>query len=174
MRKISLYIASSLDGYIARQSGEVDWLFTDQDYGYTEFFAKIDTVIMGRKTYQQVLDFGEYPYQEKEGFVFSKTMQGESNHNVKFIGSDWKDFINTLRHSNGGNIWLVGGAAMIYSFMKHNLIDEIILAIHPIILGDGIPLIIKDPTLETKLEFKDIKTYDSGLVQVSYNLNKNF
>ncbi|BAZ50766.1 bifunctional deaminase-reductase-like protein [Nostoc sp. NIES-4103] len=173
MRKIILYIASSIDGYIARESGEVDWLFTDQDYGYTEFFAQIDTVIMGSKTYLQVLSFEEYPYQDKEVFVFSKTLQGETNHNVKFVGSDWKDFINTLRQSDGGNIWLVGGAAMIYSFMQHNLIDELILSIHPIILGNGIPLIVNDPNLETKLELKDVKTYDSGLVQLSYDLNKN-
>lgn len=173
MRKIILYIASSIDGYIARQSGEVDWLFTDQDYGYTEFFAQIDTVIMGSKTYLQVLNFGEYPYQEKECFVFSKTLQSETNHNVKFVGSDWKDFINTLRQSDGGDIWLVGGSAMIYYFMHHNFIDELILSIHPIILGNGIPLIVNDANLETKLELKDVKTYDSGLVQLSYDLNKN-
>jgi len=72
MRRIILFIAASLDGHIARPSSEVDWLFTDQDYGYTEFLASVDTVLMGRKTYEQVLTFGEFPYQEKQSYVFSR------------------------------------------------------------------------------------------------------
>lgn len=75
MRKLILYIASSLDGYIARNSGGVDWLFVDQDYGYTDFIASVDTVLMGQRTYEQVLSFGEYPYQKHQGFVFSKTQK---------------------------------------------------------------------------------------------------
>lgn len=62
MRQVVLFIASSLDGYIATASGDVDWLFTDQDYGYIDFFALVDTVLMGRRTYEQILSFGEYPY----------------------------------------------------------------------------------------------------------------
>ncbi|MBW4611740.1 MAG: dihydrofolate reductase family protein [Desmonostoc vinosum HA7617-LM4] len=172
MRKISLFIASSLDGYIARESGEVDWLFTDQDYGYPEFFNQIDTVIMGRKTYQQVLDFGEYPYQGKESFVFSTTLQSQTDKNVRFVSSNWEEFINKLRYSNGRDIWLVGGAQIIHYFLKHGFIDELILSIHPIILGSGIPLIVNDSTLETVLELKDAKTYDSGLLQVYYNFKR--
>lgn len=173
MRKISLFIASSLDGYIARESGEIDWLFTDQDYGYTEFLAKVDTIIMGNKTYQQVLGFDDYPYNDKEVFVFSQTQQQEINNNVKYVSSDWQDFINNLRQSSGRDIWLVGGAQMIYFFLKHNFIDELILSIHPIILGSGIPLIFSDRTLETELELKNMKTFDTGLVQLSYNLKSN-
>jgi dihydrofolate reductase len=171
MRKIRLFIASSLDGYIARTSGDVDWLFTDQDYGYTEFLAEVDTVIMGNKTYQQVLSFGEYPYKGKKSFVFSKTLQGETDNNVEFVGGDLKSFINTLRQSSDRDIWLVGGGETIHYFMKHRFVDELILSIHPIILGDGIPLIVKDASLETALELKNVKSYDSGLLQVSYDLN---
>lgn len=166
MRKIILFIASSLDGYIARKSGEIDWLFTDQDYGYTEFYAQVDTLIMGKKTYQQVLSFGEYPYKDKEVFVFSKTASGKTDNNVKFVNSDWLNFIKTLRQSDGCNIWLVGGAQLIYFFLQHDFIDELILSIHPIILGDGIPLIVSDASLETKLKLKNVKTFDSGLVQI--------
>ncbi|MFB8787594.1 MAG: dihydrofolate reductase family protein [Potamolinea sp.] len=170
MRKIRLFIASSLDGYIARTSGEVDWLFTDSDYGYAEFFSQIDTLIMGNTTYQQVLGFGEYPYQGKQGFVFSKTIVSERDNNVEFVGGDWENFINKLRQSPGRDIWLVGGGQTIHFFMKHGFVDELILSIHPIILGDGIPLIVKDPSLETALVLKDVKTYDSGLLQVYYDL----
>jgi dihydrofolate reductase len=172
MGKIRLFIASSLDGYIARTSGEVDWLFTDSDYGYSEFFAQIDTVLMGSKTYEQVLTFGEYPYKGKEGFVFSKTMEAKTDYNVKFVRDDWKGFIKALRQSSGRDIWLVGGSQTIHYFMKHGFVDELILSIHPIILGSGIPLIVNDSSLETVLELKDVKTYDSGLLQVSYDLKR--
>lgn len=172
MRKISLFIASSLDGYIARESGEIDWLFTDQDYGYTEFIAEVDTLIMGNKTYQQVLGFGEYPYSDKEVFVLSKTLQGETENKAKFVNADWQGFINDLRHSSGGVIWLVGGGKTIHYFLKHGFIDELILSIHPIILGSGIPLFVNDSSIETVLDFKDVKNYNSGLVQISYALQK--
>lgn len=173
MRKIRLFIASSLDGYIARTSGEVDWLFTDSDYGYNEFFAQIDTVLMGNKTYQQILDWGEYPYKGKKGFVFSKTRQGERDNNVEFVGGDLKVFINTLLNHSGGDMWLVGGSQIIHYFMQQGFVDELILSIHPIILGSGIPLIVNDSSLETALELKNVKTYDSGLLQVVYDINKS-
>lgn len=172
MRKISLFIASSLDGYIARNSGEIDWLFTDQDYGYTEFISEVDTLIMGHKTYQQILGFGEYPYSDKEVFVLSKTLQGETENKAKFIGSDWQEFINELRQSSGGAIWLVGGGQTIHYFLKHGFINELILSVHPIILGSGIPLIVNDPSIETGLDLKEVKNYNSGLVQLAYDLKK--
>jgi dihydrofolate reductase len=170
MRKISLFIASSLDGYIARKTGEIDWLFTDQDYGYTEFIAEVDTLVMGNKTFQQVLGFDEYPYSDKEVLVFSRTSQGATENKAKFVGGDWQNFINDLRKSSGSVIWLVGGAQTIYYFLKHGFIDELILSIHPIILGSGIPLIVNDPSLETVLDLKGVKNYNSGLVQLSYDL----
>jgi dihydrofolate reductase len=168
MGKIQLYIASSLDGYIARDSGEVDWLFSDRDYGYTEFLAQIDTVLMGNKTYQQLLGFGEYPYSGKTAFVFSRTLAGQKDERVEFIGGKLQDFVQGLQKTSTGNIWLVGGSEIIYDFLKHGLIDEFILSIHPVILGSGIPLIVRDRTLFTKLELQDVKTYNTGLVQLSY------
>ncbi|MDZ7959137.1 MAG: dihydrofolate reductase family protein [Aulosira sp. DedQUE10] len=173
MRKIRLFIASSLDGYIARTSGEVDWLFTDQDYGYTEFFDQVDTVLIGSKTYHQLLGFGEYPYRGKKGFIFSNTIQGKTDNNVEFVGGDLKGFINTLRQLRGRDIWLVGGGQIIHYFISHGLIDELILSIHPIILGDGISLIYKDASLETLLELKNVKTYDSGLLQLTYDFKND-
>lgn len=170
MRKIRLFIAASLDGYIARTSGDIDWLFTDQDYGYTEFFNQIDTVLMGNKTYQQILGFGEYPYPGKKAFVFSNRLQGTFDENVEFVGGNLQKFINNLRQASGDDIWLVGGGEIIQYFLSHGLIDELILSIHPIILGDGISLIGKDSSLETLLELINVKTYESGLVQVFYNL----
>ncbi|MEM9540743.1 MAG: dihydrofolate reductase family protein [Cyanobacteria bacterium P01_E01_bin.42] len=165
---VSLFIASSLDGYIARQSGAVDWLFTDADYGYTEFFAGIDTVIMGRKTYQQILQFGDYPYSEKQSFVLSDTLVSQKDDNVEFIGRNSEDLLERLRESS--EVWLVGGGEAIAYFLKHHWIDRLILSVHPIILGEGIPLILRDANLETQLELYETKTYESGLLQISYHL----
>ncbi|UBF26246.1 dihydrofolate reductase family protein [Kovacikia minuta CCNUW1] len=167
MRRIVLFIASSLDGYIARPSGEVDWLFTDQDYGYTDFLAEVDTVLMGRKTYEQVLTFGEFPYQEKQCFVFSQNPDFDASPHAKTVGTDVKDFVQGLRQSEGKTIWLVGGAALIHPFIAHRLLDEIILFVHPILLGGGIPLFAGEtPTQALKLVGHH--SYDSGLLRIIY------
>ena len=167
MRKVILFIASSLDGYIARASGDVDWLFTDQDYGYADFFALVDTVLMGRHTYEQVLSFGEYPYIGTQGFVFSKTRGSEYDDNVTFISSALPTFVQELKSSAGKNIWLVGGAELISSFLQHDLIDEFIISVHPIILGDGIPL-FRAPLAMRKLNLQRCQTFDTGLIQITY------
>lgn len=170
MRKIRLFIASSLDGYIARESGAVDWLFTDQDYGYSAFYAQIDTVIMGRKTYETVLSFGEYAYADKHSLVVSKTLEGRSHDSIEFVGSNLIDRVEALRRVEGKDIWLVGGGELIAFFLRQRLLDELILSIHPIILGCGIPMILHDPALATSLTFKQAQSFSSGLLQVTYTL----
>ncbi|MEG3846601.1 dihydrofolate reductase family protein [Microcoleus sp. herbarium19] len=167
MRKIVLFIASSLDGYIARVSGDIDWLFTDQNYGYTKFLDSIDTVFMGRKTYEQVLTFGEYPYQEKKSYVFTKNRDFQATSDVEVV-TELESFVNNLRLLDGQNIWLVGGSLLIRDFLNKNLVSEIILSVHPIILGEGIPLFANPNT--TALQLTGCQTYSSGLVQLSYNV----
>lgn len=167
MRQLILFIASSLDGYIARTNGDVDWLFTDQDYGYTDFFALVDIVLMGRRTYEQILAFGEYPYIGTQGFVFSRTCGGERDQNVEFISSDLTNFIQGLKSGTGKDIWLVGGAQIIQSCLQHNLIDKFIISIHPIILGDGIPL-FRAPSSMRELNLLHCQSFDTGLLQLTY------
>jgi dihydrofolate reductase len=170
MRKIILFIASSLDGFIAGKSGEIDWLFTDQDYGYTKFFNTIGVVIMGRKTYDQALTFGEYPFKGKESFVFSRSRADATDENVKFISGDVAIFVDSLRSQHGKDIWLVGGSELIQQFLKHDLIDEFVISIHPIILGEGIPL-FPIPNPLQKLHLEQCETFDTGLVQITYSRN---
>jgi len=166
MRKLVLYIATSLDGYIARPSGAFDWLFSDQDYGYTEFFAGVDTVLMGRKTYDQALAFGEYPYKGTRGVVFSRTPR-EPDANVTFISGDLASVVSWLKHGPGKDIWLVGGGQIVAECVRHDLIDDFRLFVHPLILGEGIPLF--PPGLpERPLQFVRSQSFDSGLVEVSY------
>ena len=166
MRKLVLYIATSLDGYIARSSGEFDWLFSDQDYGYTEFFAGVDTVLMGRKTYDQALGFGEYPYKGTRGVVFSRTPRAPDA-NVTFVSGDLASFVSELKRGSGKDIWLVGGGQIVAECVRHDLIDDFRLFVHPLILGEGIPLFA--PGLpERPLQFVRSQSFDSGLVEVSY------
>jgi dihydrofolate reductase len=167
MRQLILFIASSLDGYIATTTGDVDWLFTDQDYGYTKFFANIDTVLMGRKTYEQIQNFGEYPYPGTQGFVFSRKQNSQSDAHVEFISSSVTSFVKNLKTQTGKQIWLVGGAALIQSCLQADLIDELILSIHPIILGEGIPL-FPSPLSRKNLSFQHCETFKTGLVQLTY------
>ncbi|MBI4780685.1 MAG: dihydrofolate reductase [Oscillatoriophycideae cyanobacterium NC_groundwater_1537_Pr4_S-0.65um_50_18] len=169
MRKVVLFIASSLDGYIARPSGEIDWLFTDQDYGYTPFLESIDTVLVGRTTYEQILTFGEYPYAGKKSYVFTKNPDRTSDQNIEFVSGDVTSLVKALQSSEGKDIWLAGGSALIRDFMHHQLVDQIILSIHPIILGEGIPLFV-NAIAPSSLKLTQCQRYDSDLVQLSYDV----
>ena len=168
MRRVVLFIAISLDGFMANLNGSIDWLFTDQDYNYTEFFDRIDTVIMGNKTYQQILGFGEYPYPGKQGFVISRSqVPGGGNGLVSFQAN--LEFVPSLVNSPGKDIWLVGGAEVIRLFAERDWIDELILSVHPIALGQGIPLFLPNPGLPRKFQLTNYQVFDTGLVQLSYS-----
>lgn len=171
MRNIKLFIASSLDGYIAREDGATDWLYRDADYGYTQFYSSVDTVLMGRKTYDKVLDFGStYPYKDKKNYVFSQKSSGKTrgikDQNVHFI-DDVIEFAKDLIKSPGKDIWLVGGADIISIFLNAEILDEIILSVHPILLGRGIPLF---KNLQRQINLKLVKSipYENGLMQLYY------
>jgi dihydrofolate reductase len=167
MRKLKLFIACSLDGFIARPDGDVDWLFTDGDYGYQEFYDSIDTTLMGNKTYRQVASFGEFPYPGKNNYVFTRQMNLSPTEHVAFITEDIVTFTRKLKLGEGKDIWLIGGGAVINILYQAGLIDQYILAIHPIILGKGIPL-FPGPIGEQKLVLQDCRNYPGGLVQVFY------
>jgi dihydrofolate reductase len=169
MRKVVLFIASSLDGYIAREDGGIDWLFTDGDYGYSEFYDSIDTILVGRRTYDQSLEFDEYPYKGgKKVYVFTREKRA-SDQNAEFISSDVAGFVSRLVQSPGKDIWLVGGADIASILLNADLVDEIILSIHPVVLGTGIPL-FKDVQKDLKLKLRKTVPFESGLVQLHYEL----
>lgn len=163
-RRLKLFIATSLDGFIAARDGSIDWLFTDADYGYADFFASIDTVLMGRSTYEQTLSFGAFPYEGKTCFVFTRKARGKADP-VTFVSGDIADFTRGLKDEPGQDIWLVGGAEIIAALRE--LIDDYIISIHPVILGAGIPL-FRGEGPRTALELVDISSWPSGLVQISY------
>lgn len=169
-RKLVLYIASSLDGFIARPDGGVEWLPTggEEDYGYAQFLSTVDTVIMGRRTYEQMLTFGPFPYGEKQCFVFSRHREG-SDGNVEFVGRDIGPFMAELRSRSGKDLWLVGGADLAGVFFRERAVDEVALTIVPHLLGDGIAL-FEAGGPEFGLELKETRGYPQGLVQLRYEV----
>jgi len=182
MRRIKMFIASSLDGFIAREDGSIDWLFTDNDYGYQEFYQSVDAVIMGRKTFEKGLELGGgiNPTKDKKNYVFSrdqrpsngKEKDDDDDDEVEFVGHDIIEFVERLVNSSGKDIWLVGGSEIISLLLKANLLHDIILSIHPKILGKGIPL-FKNIRKEMNLKLINCNAYDSGLIQLHYIVFKN-
>lgn len=168
MRKVILYIATSLDGFIARSSGEVDWLFSDQDYGYSKFISNIDTVLMGGKTYRQIIDFGvDWPYAKQKSYVFTHDVSQKSTSSIQFIHHDLPGVVEKLKKKKGKDIWLVGGSEINSMFLKEGLIDELQLFIHPLYLGKGVP-IFNFSIKETWFKAHDIEEFDSGMVKMVY------
>lgn len=167
MRKVILYTASSLDGYIAGPNHDLDWLFDDDDYGYSHFYDSIGITLMGNETYRQVLTFGDFPYKDKENYVFTRNPGLKNNTHVQFMSSGISAFVGEKKNEKGKDIWLIGGGQINALLLKDNLIDQIILSVHPIILGNGIPLFpgLKEPQ---KFQMVDHKNYNSGLVQITY------
>lgn len=166
MRKIILNLAVSLDGFIAGPNGEYDWCLTDADYGLTPFIGSVDATLMGRKTYEVVLQFGA-PYPTLTNYVFSRTINNSEFNNVVFVDEDIPSFVKNLKEKPGKDIWLYGGGEIIDQLMAHNDVDELILSIHPILLGNGIPL-FKKHNHRTHFKLKDAIKYESGLVQLIY------
>lgn len=168
MRPVSLFIATSLDSFIASPDGGIDWLFTDGDYGYAAFIANVDALLMGYKTYKVMLGFGdEYLYSDKQNYVFSRNHQHSDGNPVTFVADDPAGFVRELKQQEGKTIWLVGGGQINTLMLNAGLIDEIIISIHPIILGEGLPLFAGKPE---RTGFTHVKTesFASGLVQITY------
>ena len=176
--RIKLYIACSLDGFIAREDGSIDWLNeydnnVKTDYGYSEFYVSIGTVLMGRKTYEQVLGFGEWPYKEKKVYVFTRQKEPlKREKNVEFISGDIGEFVCQLKEKAEQDLWLVGGSQLIKVFLKENLIQDFIIFIVPIILGSGIPL-FDHIGKEIRLIAGSMEKYENGLVRIEYKIEDN-
>ncbi len=177
MPDVILYVATSLDGYIARADGSVDWLDElpaptgegSGDYGYGEFIAGVGVVLMGRVTYEQVLSFDvDYPYTEQEGYVFSRTRAGQRDEYAQFVaGDDIPGLVAQLKEKGTGHIWLVGGGQLVREFLALDLVDRIELFILPTVLGEGIPL-FPPPTPRRNLNLASCQSYDNGMVHLSY------
>ena len=173
--RIKLYIACSLDGFIARKDGSIDWLTKyennpETDYGYSEFYASIGTVLMGRKTYEQVLSFGVWPYGEKKTYVFTRQHEPlPREKNAEFVSGNVGEFVHRLKGSTEEDLWLVGGSQLIKVFLEEDLVQDLIIFVVPIILGSGIPLFDRIGK-EIRLRTGKVERYESGLVRLHYEV----
>jgi len=166
MRNVVLNLAVTLDGYIAGPNGEYDWCFTDADYGMTNFLKSVDATVMGGKSYRLMIHYGP-PYPEFTNYVFSRTEKETPFKNVVFVPDNIPTFVKHLKQKSGKNIWLFGGSEIIHPLLQENLVDEMILSVHPILLGGGLPLFKK--LAERKIfQLADTITYPTGLVQLIY------
>lgn len=177
MRKISLFIAMSLDGYIAKRNDDLSFLKLvekeGEDYGYTEFTSKIDTIIIGRKTYDYVLKeigLSHYDNGKRDIYVITRTDRPKVGRTT-FYSGNIAELVKRLKSEKGKNIYCDGGAEVINELLKHNLIDEFIISVIPVLLGKGTRL-FKDERPEQTLEFIKAKTFETGLTQLYY-MRKN-
>lgn len=170
MPRVVLFIATSLDGFIADADGGVDWLFTDDDYGYTDFFATVGALAMGRATYDQILGFGPWPYGAVPTTVFThRTLSAPDGISVEAAEGEVAAWFASLKAQPlGGDVWLVGGGALVRSFREAALIDRYVLSVHPVLLGDGIPL-FAGALPRADLRLTASTSFPSGLVQLTYD-----
>lgn len=170
-RKVILYIATSLDGYIAQPNDDLSFLSIveqeGQDYGYADFVKTVDAVIVGRKTYDKVISMGfDFPYADKDAYIITRTARTNTGQ-VKFYTKDLKSLIDKLKSESGKNIFCDGGAEIVNELLKDDLIDEFIISVVPILVGNGTKL-FKDGRPEQKLELISVKSFDKGLTQLHY------
>lgn len=173
MRKIVLGLAVSLDGFIEGPNGEFDWCFTDQDYGLTEFFAEIDALFMGRKSYELAQKLGDAaaipgmpPVTE---YIFSDTLSSVKPGAIQIRRKDAIARVKQIKAEEGKNIWLYGGAELTSVLVSEGMVDELWLSVHPILLGSGKPLFTG---LKSRVELKLVenKQYETGLVSLKYSI----
>ena len=165
MTRVILYIATSQDGFIADKDGGVDWLPQSDDhneFGYEELLNRIQVIVMGSHSYKQILGFGDWAWSDKTTYVFTSQELTTSHDNIFFTHQDVSSFIKKIEPKQ--NIWLLGGAELIKSFDKENLIDEAIITIVPAVLGEGIKL---DLSYES-FTLVNTKTGSNGIVQKHY------
>lgn len=167
--RCSVFIATSIDGYIARPDGTFDFLSIverpGEDYGFAEFFATVDALVIGRNTYETALGFPEWPYAGKRCVVLTHR-EAPSVHGEQFFAGEPAALVDQLGLSGAQRLYVDGGA-VIRQFLLEGLIDDLTLSVIPVLLGNGIPLF--GPELpEQRLALQNSRAYDSGLVQLTY------
>ncbi|MDL2213701.1 dihydrofolate reductase family protein [Bacteroides sp. OttesenSCG-928-D19] len=172
MKKIKLYIAASIDGYIARSDGDLDWLTkypinSNTNYGYDDFYKSVDIVIMGGQTYRDILNMDfVWPYKDKMTYVITRNPM-ETKENVHLITENIIEEISKLREENGKDIWLVGGGQLITMLLNQDMVDEMAITTIPVLLGNGIPL-FSSSLKELKWKLQESVSYDNGVLKTTY------
>ena len=175
-RKLFVYIAASLDGFIAKPGDDLSFLSVvekdGEDYGYASFMETIDTVIMGRKTYDWVMKHvPQFSHADKNTYIITRTPKPATGNTIFYTG-DLKDLVANLKLSGGKNIFCDGGAEIISELVKEDLVDEYIISIIPILVGNGKRL-FNDGRPEQMLELISVNQFEKGLAQLHYRRVRN-
>ena len=171
MRPVIYSVACSLDGYIAREDGSYDWIPHDEDHGLEEFFQSVDTVLIGRKTHDLMVSVGQPVFPGMTNYVFTRKAHPPKSKGVHWVNEDAEDFVRDLRERNGNKIWLAGGSELARTFFEAGLVDELRMAIVPILLGSGIPLFPK-LRCELPLRLMEEKAFSDGVMRLFYQVQR--
>jgi dihydrofolate reductase len=175
-RTVIVHIATSADGYIARPDGDLDWLTSrpapEGFYGMNAFMTSIDTMLLGRKTYEASLRLGAKFDSNGRTIVFSRhAPPADAPSGVEFVNDAIGPFVSRLREQPGKDIWLMGGGELIASFLDEQAIDEFVISVVPVFIGDGIPLIARRHR-HVPLDLCSTERFEDGLVQLHYHVQK--
>ena len=173
-RKVIVHIGTSADGYIARPDGDLEWLTSrpapEGFYGMNAFMQSVDTKVLGRKTYEVSLRMGARFDSKSRVIVFSREAPPvDAPSGVEFVSEAIGPFVSRLRAQPGKDIWLMGGGDIIASFLDEQAIDEFVISVAPVFIGDGIPLIARRHR-HVPLELLSVERFDDGLVQSRYRV----
>jgi dihydrofolate reductase len=171
MRKVTFGVANSLDNFIAGEDHGVDWLLWDDEVAAVtaEFWKTIDTVVMGRKTYEVAVRMGTPAYPGVENYVFSRTLPAGPGNGVEVVAEDAAGFVRRLKETAGQGICVMGGGELAQSLLEADVIDEIGLNVHPVILGSGVPLFLP-MSRPVDLELLASRPFPNGCLYVTYRV----
>lgn len=171
MRRIRYQVAASLDGYIAGPNGEADWIIMDPDIDFAALFNQFDTFLMGRGTFDMMVgQQGSAATPGMKTLVFSRTLQQRDHPDVTIVADGAKKTLAALREESGKDIWLFGGGSLFRSLLEEELVDTVEVAIIPVLLGGGIPL-LPPPARQTKLKLTGHRVYKTGIVLLEYTID---
>ena len=169
MRRVRYAVVVSLDGYIAGPKGEADWIIMNPEIDFRALFEQFDTFLIGRRTFEMMVraDRGETPGMKT--FVFSRTLQQQDYPGVTVVAEKSEETVAALRAGPGKDIWLFGGGSLFRSLLDSGLVDTVEVAIVPVLLGEGIPL-LAPPARQKKLHLTSHKVYKTGIVSLEYTV----
>jgi dihydrofolate reductase len=171
MRRIRYAVAVSLDGYIAGPNGEADWIVMDPEIDFGALFDQFDTFLLGRRTFEAIGGAGASGQPGVQTIVFSRTLRQQDYPNVTIVSKETEETLIDLKSEPGKDIWLFGGGSLFRSLLEARLVDAVEVAVMPVLLGEGIPLLPPKPSSERfELKLASSRAYESGIVSLEYSV----